>query len=48
MTTISSRLSVGAKAPLHVSKKDLPIHRTIKHERRRHPAQAQTRHESDG
>jgi uncharacterized protein YPO0396 len=35
------------KALLYISKKHRPIHRAIKHERRRHPALAQTRHESD-
>ena len=33
---------------LHIGKKHRSVHRAVKHERRRHPALAQSRHESDG
>jgi hypothetical protein len=36
-----------SKTLLYIGKKHRPIHRAVKHERRRHPALAQTRHESD-
>jgi len=35
------------KTSFHISKKHRPIHRTVKHERCSHPAQAQTGHKGD-
>jgi len=43
-----SALECWSKALFHVGEKHRPVHRAVKHERRRHSALAQSRHESHG